>query len=51
MKAATKVARKEIVKKRTPVIENSSNFDGEISLPPSEEKLYIVLEAGPKNDQ
>jgi hypothetical protein len=50
MKAATKVARKEVVKKRIPVIENSSKFDNEISLPPSKEKLYIVLEAAPKND-
>ncbi len=50
MKAATKLARKEVMKKRTLIIDSSSNSDSEVSLPPLEEKLYIVLEAAPKND-
>jgi hypothetical protein len=49
-KAGTKATRKEVMKKKTPIIENSSRFNNEISLPPLEE-LYIVLEATPKNDQ
>jgi hypothetical protein len=35
------------VKKRTPVVENSSSFDNEVSLPPSKE----YCEVAPKNDQ
>jgi len=50
MKAGAKVTRKEVVKKRTIVIESFSNFDSEVSLPPSEEELYTMLEATPKND-
>ncbi len=50
MKAGTKVVRKEVVKKKTPIIENSSSSNNEVSLPPLEE-LYIVLEATTKNDQ
>ncbi len=50
-KVVVKAARKEIVKKRTPIIESFSSFDSEVSLPPSKKELYIVLEATPKNDQ
>jgi hypothetical protein len=39
------------VKKRTQVVESSSSFDNEVSLPPSKEEFYIMLEATPKNDQ
>jgi hypothetical protein len=42
MNVVAKVARK-VVKKRIPIIKNSSNSNDEISLPPSKE-LYIVLE-------
>jgi hypothetical protein len=38
------------MKKRTIVIESSSSFDNEVSLPPSEKELYTMLEATPKND-
>ncbi len=51
MKAATKGARKKVMKKRIPVIDNSSSSDSEVSLPHLEEELYIVLEVPPKNDQ
>ncbi len=47
MKVGAKVARKKVVKKRTIVIESSNN---EVSLPPLEEKNYIMLEVAPKND-
>ncbi len=50
MKAGTKVVRKEVVKKKTPIVENSLSFNNKVSLPPSKE-LYIVLEATTKNDQ
>lgn len=50
-KAIAKVARKEVVEKRTPIIESSLSFDIEVSLPPSKEELYIVLEVAPINDQ
>jgi hypothetical protein len=33
------------MKKMTIVVESSSSFNSEVSLPPSEEELYIVLEA------
>jgi hypothetical protein len=49
MKAGTKVVRKEVVKKKTPIVENSLSFNNKVSLPPSKE-LYIVLEATTKND-
>jgi hypothetical protein len=39
------------MEKRTPVVESSSSFDIEVSLPPLKEELYIVLEVAPKNDQ
>ncbi len=51
MKVVIKATRKEVVKKRTSIIENSSSSDSEISLPPFEEFFYIVLEVAPKNDQ
>jgi hypothetical protein len=35
-KAVTKAIRKEVMKKRTPIIESSSSFDNEVSLPPLE---------------
>jgi len=35
MKADVKVARKEIMKKRTPIVESFSSSNNEISLPPS----------------
>jgi hypothetical protein len=38
------------MKKRTPIIDSSSNSDNEVPLPPSEKELYIVLEVAPKND-
>jgi len=50
MKVVIKAARKEVMKKRTSIIENSSSFDSEISLPPSKKELYIMLEVAPKND-
>jgi hypothetical protein len=46
-----KVARKEIMKKMTLIIENFSSSNSEVSLPPSKEELYIMVEATPKNDQ
>jgi hypothetical protein len=45
-----KAIRKEVVKKRIEVIESSSSFDSEISLPLSKKELYTMLEATPKND-
>jgi hypothetical protein len=33
------------------IVKSSSSFHSEISLSPSEEELYIVLKATPKNDQ
>ncbi len=48
MKVVIKVARKEVMKKRTPLIDSFSNSNNEVSLPPSKEKLYIVLEVGSK---
>ncbi len=39
------------MKKRELVVESSLSFDCEVSLPPLEEALYIVLEATPKSDQ
>jgi hypothetical protein len=39
------------VKKRNIVIESSSSSNNEISLPPSKEKNYSMLEVAPKNDQ
>jgi hypothetical protein len=50
MKVVAKVVRKELVKKRNPIIESFSNFDNEVSLSPSKE-LYSMLEVAPKNDQ
>jgi hypothetical protein len=50
MKAGTKVVRKEVVKKKTPIVDNFSSSNNEVSLPPSKE-LYIMLEATTKNDQ
>jgi hypothetical protein len=35
------------MKKRTPIIESSSSFDSEVSLPPSKEELYTMLEVAP----
>jgi len=49
-KVGAKVARKEVVKKRTKVIKIFSSSNNEVSQPPLEEKLYIVLKATPKND-
>jgi hypothetical protein len=37
-----------ITKKKELMVESSLSFDNEISLPPSEETLYTVLEATPK---
>jgi len=39
------------MKKRESMLESSLNFDNEVTLPPLEKSLYIVLEATPKNDQ
>jgi hypothetical protein len=39
------------MKKTTSIIKDSSNSNNEVSFPPSEEELYIVLKATPKNDQ
>ncbi len=39
------------MKKMTLVIENFSSSNSEVSLPPSKEELYIMVEATPKNDQ
>ncbi len=36
------------MKKMTIVVESSSSFDIEVSLPPLEEKLYTMLEAAPQ---
>jgi hypothetical protein len=49
-KATTKATRKEVVKKRIPIVESSLSFNNEIALPPLEE-LYIVLEVALKDDQ
>ncbi len=50
-KVGAKVVKKEFVKKRNIVIESSSSSNNEISLPPSKEKNYSMLEVAPKNDQ
>jgi hypothetical protein len=50
MKVVAKAVKKEVMKKRTPVVEKSSSFDNEISLPPSKKINYIVLEVALKND-
>jgi hypothetical protein len=49
MKANAKVKRKEVMKKRTIIVESSSSSNCEIALPPSEE-LYTMLKVAPKND-
>ncbi len=46
----TKVIRDDVVKKRIPIIDSSSSSESEVSIPPLEEKLYIMLEVAPKND-
>jgi hypothetical protein len=35
------------MKKRIKVVESSLSFNNEVSLPPSKEKLYTMLEATP----
>jgi hypothetical protein len=45
-----KLLKKNSWKKNT-IVARFSSSDNEISLPPSEEELYSVLEATPKNDQ
>jgi hypothetical protein len=51
MKVDAKATRKKVVKKKTIVIESSSSFNNEVSLPPLEEELYTMFKAAPKNDQ
>jgi hypothetical protein len=48
--AVIKATRKKIMKKRTPILENSSSSNSEVSLPPFKKELYTMLEATPKND-
>jgi hypothetical protein len=50
-KAKATTTRKELVKKRNTIIESSSSFNNEVSLPLTKEKNCIVLEVAPKNDQ
>jgi hypothetical protein len=39
------------MKKMNTIVESSSNYGSEVSLPPMEEKLDTMLEVAPKNDQ
>jgi hypothetical protein len=45
MKAGAKATRKELVKKRNIIIENFSNSNNEVLLPPLEREIYFVLKA------
>jgi hypothetical protein len=51
MKADAKSTRKSFMKKRDIIINNFSSSNNEVSLPPSEEKLYSMIVVAPKNDQ
>jgi hypothetical protein len=50
MKVVATTIKKEVVKKKTLVVESYNSYNNEVSLPPSKE-FYIVLEVAPKNDQ
>ncbi len=50
IKAGAKVTRKELVKKKYIFAKSSSNSNNEISLPPSKEFFFSMLEVTSKND-
>jgi hypothetical protein len=49
-KVGVKITWKIIVKKRNILVESSLSSHNEVSLPPSKEAFYTMLEATPKND-